>query len=79
MALIVLTNGHCTAMDADKAANLWSVFNGDKKGTEEQIKFASKVARIYLNKRNCPESYTKKYAVNGNGTKELWYKQGSME
>lgn len=66
-------------MESDKASKLWSVFNGDTKGTEEQRKFAAKVQRIYLNKRTAPESYRKKYAINGNGTKELWYKQGSME
>lgn len=73
MALIVLTNGHCTALQADKAAKLFLVWNGDKKGTEEQRQFAAKVARIYLNKRNAPVEYRRKYAVNGNGTKDYWW------
>lgn len=78
MALIILHNGKCLTLPADKALEMFRVWNGEIKGTDKQVQFTNTVARIYLSKLNAPESYTRKYAPKSEASKEYWFRQRGM-
>jgi hypothetical protein len=61
MALLLTKDNRPIFVDAEKAATIWRVFNGELKGTKKQREFCARLSKIYLNKQNAPASYLRKY------------------
>lgn len=60
MALLRFNNGRPEqTIDADTAADLWAVLNGEVEGTAEQRKFCENVRQLVMSWRDAPDSYIK--------------------
>lgn len=62
MAVVKLSDGNQLTMSHERALVIWQVLNGEIEGSEEQITFCSKVAKVYLNRYKAPDSYLSHYA-----------------
>lgn len=57
MALLVTKQNRPVFLSAEKARLLWLVHTGERKGTAENRKKASQIAKWYLNRETAPQSY----------------------
>jgi hypothetical protein len=57
MAIIFLNNNTRQEINSAKGRAIWLVLNGEDEGTPEQLAYARRVSKLYLNWRKAPDSY----------------------
>jgi hypothetical protein len=66
MAFIRLKNGKGIVISAEQANVMWSVFNKEKIGNEEQQKFCKLIKQIHFNPKTAPKSWLNKQKTTYN-------------
>lgn len=57
MAFIILKSGKHYSVKAKPAIRLWEIMQGQRQGTEEEMRYCDKVDKIYLSRYNAPMTY----------------------
>lgn len=57
MAFITLKSGKHYSVKAKPAIRLWEIMQGQRQGTEEEMRYCDKVDKIYLSRYNAPMTY----------------------